>query len=61
MSWRHSVRPARRPTRQDTVPLIDDPVAHIPAVVWLAQPGDADRRFTVRYVNDAGRSLLGYP
>lgn len=41
--------------------LDDDPVAHIPAVVWLAQPGEGDRRFTVRFVNEAAPALLGYP
>ena len=55
--WRHSIRRARATCDLANTPcrLNDDPVAHIPAVVWLAEPaGPADGPFTVRFVNEAG-------
>lgn len=38
-----------------------DAVAHIPAVVWRAEPSPGGGPFAVAFVNEAGCALLGYP
>lgn len=52
------MRPLR--SRSAAVTLDADPVANIPAAVWLAERRAAGGPFEVGYVNRAGIELLGY-